>query len=157
MLSHIIVRQYRHGDRSSLRELYGTGIASYKNPPHLHENLFRFSEWALKKDMMDILTNYVNKDGGNFWVAEEQNGGSGSRLVGCVGVLQLPPEMVRHPKRKSFELQRMVVQDDCRGKGVGCALVKRLEGYVRDVCEGDEVVLETLDAVAEQRLLGPLG
>ena len=144
MLKNITIREYKYEDRSSVRELYAVGIASYKNPPHLHENQFRFSEWALKTDMADILSNYVNK-GGNFWVAEEMNGGGGSRLVGCVGVLPLPLEMVRHPERKSFELQRVVVQEDCRGKGVGCALVKCLEDYVRDVCGGDEVVCTTLD------------
>ena len=142
MLSNILIRQYKSCDSSSVRDLFRDGWESYRDPPHLYEDVMNFSQSTLERDMANIEKHYLEVEGGNFWVAEEAVDGKHNRIVGCVGVTPLKPEDTTDASLKSYELVRMSIHVDFRCKGLGRKLVEHLQDFVKDNC-GDEVVLFT--------------
>ena len=67
-------------------------------------------------DLMDVHDTYCVRGDGNFWVALEEG-----RVVGCIGLMRLCGG--------DFELRRMYVQAQARGRGLAQQLLDVLLGW----------------------------
>lgn len=166
LLKDIRIRQFQSRDLYNVQKLFLENLRSYKEPIILKETNHFFTKSRLKQDMADIKTNYLDVDGGNFWVAEETrldiHGKKISHVVGCVGTLPRRTfnddalvelnnndTTKQHRNSKLFELMRMSVHSDYRGKGLAQALVSTLENHAFNEQNGDKIFLSTLSEMKQ--------
>ena len=121
-----VVRGARDEDGDDLAALVGGVFAEYPgcvlDPEGLDADLFR---WRTELAAAD----------GDGWVVRADG-----RLVACVGVAptQPPPALATAPA--VAELKRLYVHADARRRGLGRALVGRVEGWARDRSIGGVVL-----------------
>ena len=94
---------------------------------------------ALKGDLRNTtgnnctaVRNRFQEKGGDFWVAIDVS--SSSRVVGCVGVQKRTKNGQLDENCSGvveYEIQRLAVDDQCRGKGIGKKLLSAAEHHAR--------------------------
>lgn len=95
-----------------------------------------FGVGAKSDDDLNELPRSYEQRGGAFWIAET----SGGRLVGTAGVVPLKPSI--------FELRKMYLLPETRGKGVGAAFLQRAIAHAR--AQGaTKLVLDTTDRMRD--------
>lgn len=72
---------------------------------------------GLNEDLLNIQSNYFDK-GGMFWIALDEN----DRVIGSVGF---------NTKGKDGTLHRLFVKCNIKHQGIGTALLKTAEGYIK--------------------------
>ncbi len=75
---------------------------------------------TINKDLLDIKANYIDC-GDMFWIAVDEN----DRVIGCVGYSKIADTT------EAF-LHRLYVKPSEKRKGIGTALLKTAESYMRD-------------------------
>lgn len=96
---------------------------------------WKFINYCLKTDLLDIDKSYMSSKGSHMWVAE-WNG----KIVGMVGVIHNETH-----KPGVAELQRMSVSTSCRKMGIARKLLDQLIEHARE--EGlQKIVLKTTSA-----------
>lgn len=96
---------------------------------------WKFINYCLKTDLLDIDKSYMSSKGSHMWVAE-WNG----KIVGMVGVIHNETH-----KPGVAELQRMSVSTSCRKMGIARKLLDQLIKHARE--EGlQKIVLKTTSA-----------
>ena len=98
---------------------------------------WKFINYCLKTDLIDINKSYMLSDGGHMWVAEWQG-----KVVGMVG---LAVDEKQQPG--IAELQRMSVSSTCRKMGVGRKLLEELIRHAKQQ-RLKKIVLTTTSAQA---------
>jgi GNAT superfamily N-acetyltransferase len=98
-LSEVVIRPFRPGDEAAFRSLNEAWIAKY----------FVVEE-ADRKVLNDPVLNIL-RSGGHIFMAV-----IGEAAVGCCALLPMEPE--------GFELAKMAVSEDLRGKGIGRKLIE---------------------------------
>jgi putative acetyltransferase len=113
-----VVRGARDEDGDDLAELVGGVFAEYPgcvlDPEGLDADLFR---WRTE----------LAAAGGDGWVVRADG-----RLVACVGVAPTEPPPALSSASTAAELKRLYVHAAARRRGLGGALVGRVEGWARD-------------------------
>ena len=75
---------------------------------------------TINEDLLDIKANYIDR-GDMFWIAVDEN----DRVIGCVGYSKIAGTT------EAF-LHRLYVKPSEKRKGIGTALLKTAESYMRD-------------------------
>ena len=70
---------------------------------------------------------YYSQHGGSFWVALDQE--DSNRVIGCIGVTRIVKGGDLFTDRK-YEIHRLAVHHDARGKGVGRQLLQTAENFI---------------------------
>lgn len=98
---------------------------------------WKFINYCLKTDLMEISKSYMYNDSCHMWVAEWHG-----RIVGMVG-------LIADEKQKPgvAEVQRMTVSSSCRKMGVGRKLLEELLSYAKQQ-RLKRIVLTTTSAQA---------
>lgn len=84
---------------------------------------------GLNEDLLDIQSNYFDK-GGMFWIALDEN----DRVIGSVGF--------NTDDMNGATLHRLFVKCNLKYQGIGTALLKTAEGYIKQI--GREIVYVNL-------------
>ena len=84
---------------------------------------------GLNQDLLDIQSNYFDK-GGMFWIALDEN----DRVIGSVGF--------NTDDMNGATLHRLFVKCNLKYQGIGTALLKTAEGYIKQI--GREIVYVNL-------------
>lgn len=101
----------------------------------IYVECWKFINYCLKTDLLDIDKTYMSNNGCHMWVAE-WNG----KIVGMVGLVQN-----ENHKPGTAELQRMSVSKTCRKMGVASKLLDELLKYAREQ-RLEKIVLKTTNA-----------
>lgn len=73
----------------------------------------------LKEDLLDIESNYFQKDG-YFWLAIDDN----DRVIGCIGIKKYD---------EYAEIKRLFIMPNLKRQGIGSQLLATLENYANDI------------------------
>ncbi len=113
-----VVRAPDRGDADDLVALIGGVFAEYPgcvlDPDGLDADLFAWHE-------------HLAAAGGRGWVVERDG-----RVVACVGVAPCEPPPAVAPGTSCVELKRLYVDATARRRGLGRALVARVEAWARE-------------------------
>ena len=140
-----VIRQFQEADVEQVCQLYiEHGFDGYDHIPSLKNSQAPYAQKIVDTDLRNIGANYLDKEGANFWVCEEVEGNEEStcrsRIVGTCAII--PGEFGNGGG--VYELVRMVVHPDQRGKGMAKKLYTAAETFVREEMKGDKLFLTTL-------------
>lgn len=127
MTSQFSIRRFRAGDARAVRDLFirvNQGLA----PPGMEAAFDAYVRRSLREEI-DCLADYYAERSGTFMVAV-----AGERIGGMYGLETVAPG--------TAELRRMYVDPDCRGQGLGRALLASAEAEALRM-GFDQLVLST--------------
>ncbi|KAL9189779.1 hypothetical protein ACHAXT_009454 [Thalassiosira profunda] len=123
-----------------VRDIYGKIYAHlYEEYPAIRKVVKSALEFDLcsndsKDGNSSAIRNRFQEKGGEFWVAADPT--DDSKVAGCIGVkLRKKRETAGESEETAsstiveYEIQRLAVDDDCRGKGVGRRLLRVAEKF----------------------------
>lgn len=115
------LRRYQQTDRDACWKLYDEGFVDHDLNPN-----------DTGMDLDNIIVEYLNKPGSDFWVAENEK----SEIVGMIGVRQFEDGV--------GEISRLHVRKDCRSRGIGRQLLETALQF----CRAKQYLKVTLDTDA---------
>ena len=110
------IRQFRQQDADDVRRLFVESQRQFS--AGIEQDVESYIDDTLMGDLCDIAGNYIDRPGGNFWIAE-----AGGNVIGMVGLQRRDPG--------TCELRRMAVEIGWRRKGIARSLLETAEDFAR--------------------------
>jgi ribosomal protein S18 acetylase RimI-like enzyme len=115
----VTIRPFTPADSDAVRQLFARGQLDFAQGTPLESAVRTYIERSLSDDLSDIPSNYQNRSGDNFWVADLDG-----LVSGMVGI--------QKRSEAEAELRRMSVARDARRQGIGWKLLETVEEFCRE-------------------------